>query len=42
MNGMAQKMHVMYICDLHGLRAMINYSWVEAVILLYNGLRVDL
>ena len=42
MNGMAQDVYVMHECDLHGLRVMINYSWVEAVILLYNGLRVDM
>lgn len=42
MNGMAQYVYVMHECDLHDLRVLINYSWVEAVIFLYNGLRVDL
>ena len=39
---MAQDKYVMHNCDLHGMRVMINYNWVEVVILLYNSLCVDL
>lgn len=34
MNGMAQCVYVMHECDLLDLRVMVNYSWVEAVIII--------